>query len=193
MPETSLKSVQTLTSKSFRIVAEAAHSRKLSPTDRNSWAEVRLRGGLAWLRMSRRFGSRRLTRWHDRRKGRVSRGRERPAPHELLHMLRHFPINAVADLARQLPAPVESLLDQRLIGGRLPVTVDLLEQRVQGVLLERGFIEAADKALHLFVEQKSHVRHRLSEAFCIDWRRQRRRRLRPPRRSLARHRRQAAA
>src|SRR4029078_11899656 len=101
-----------------------------------------MRGGLAWLRMSRRFGSRRLTRWHDRRQGRVSRGRERPAAHELLHMLSHFSINAFAYLARHLAAPVESLLDQRLVGGRLPVTVDLLEQRVQGVLLERGFIEA---------------------------------------------------
>lgn len=51
------------------------------------------------------------------------------------------------------------------------MTVDLLEQRVQGVLLERGCIEAADKAFHVFVEQKSHVRHRLSEALGIDWRR----------------------
>jgi len=83
-------------------------------------------------------------------------------------MLRHFPINAVADLARQLAAPVESLLDQRLIGGRLPVTVDLLEQCVQRVLFERGVVEAADKAFHVFIEQKSHVRHCLSEALGID-------------------------
>jgi hypothetical protein len=59
-------------------------------------------------------------------------------------MLGHFPINAVADLARQLPALAESLFDERSIGGRLPVTVDLLEQRVEGVLLELGVIEAAD-------------------------------------------------
>ena len=136
MPETPLKSVQALTSKTFRIVAEGRASRKLSQLTGIPGPPTRC--GLAWLRMSRRFGSLRLTRWHDRRQGGVRRRRERPAPHELLHMLRHFPINAVADLARQLAAPVESLLDQRLIGGRLPVTVDLLEREAKA-----GFLSAA--------------------------------------------------
>ena len=57
-----------------------------------------------------------------------------------------------------------------MVGSGVISTGGLFQQRVEGVLFKQGVIDAADKSFQVFIDQKPHVRHRLSEAVGIDLR-----------------------
>ena len=57
-----------------------------------------------------------------------------------------------------------------MVGSGVISTGGLLQQGVEGVLFKQGVIDAADKSFQVFIEQKPHVPHRLSEAVGIDLR-----------------------